>query len=61
MSPAFKIITSYDPPPIPSRGSDWTAVLDNYDGAPDSNHPIGFGSTEAAAIANLIEWLEDEA
>lgn len=35
----------------------WCATLDDYDGL---GAPIGFGSTEAAAIANLIEWLEDE-
>jgi hypothetical protein len=56
-----KIVTSYDCPPIPVRHLDWSAVLDSYDGDPDSNHPIGFGATEAEAIANLIEWLEDEA
>lgn len=26
---------------------------DEYDGAPDSHHPMGFGKTEAEAIADL--------
>jgi hypothetical protein len=42
--------------PFPAQA--WCATLDTYDGL---GAPIGFGSTEAAAIANLIEWLEDEA
>jgi len=50
-----KIITRHDPPPIPIRCFDWSAVTENYDG-PGS--PIGFGETEAEAIEELQEQLE---
>jgi hypothetical protein len=34
----------------------YAAIFHNeYDGAPDSNHPIGYGRTEEAAVADLIE------
>lgn len=50
------ISTAYWPKPIPDRRSDWTAVLDNY----EPGHPIGEGSTEAEAIADLRAQLTDE-
>jgi hypothetical protein len=50
-----KIITRHDPPPIPIRCFDWSAVTDNYDG-PGS--PIGHGATEEEAVADLKEQLE---
>jgi hypothetical protein len=28
---------------------------DEYDGAPDSRNPVGYGKTEEEAVANLIE------
>jgi hypothetical protein len=46
-----KIVTSHDYPPIPSRNYDWSARYDNYDGG----DPIGYGRTEAEAIADLQE------
>jgi hypothetical protein len=56
-----RIITAYDPPPIPGHAHDWRARRDDYDGAPDS-HPlsraIGFGPTKEAAIADLLELEE---
>lgn len=51
-----KIITSHDCPPIPNRSFDWSAVTDNY----DLGHPIGHGATEAEAIADLKQQLEEE-
>lgn len=42
--------------PFPTQR--WCATLDSYDGL---GSPIGFGATESAAIANLVEFLEDEA
>lgn len=54
---APKIIVKYDPPPIPYRTRDWSAVTDNYEGG----DPIGYGATEAEAIADLMEWLAMEA
>jgi len=55
------IWTSFDYPPIPVRDMDWSATDDNYDGAEDSGnrHQIGRGATEEAAIADLLEQLED--
>lgn len=49
-----KIITSYDPKPIPMRQFDWSAMRDGYDGG----DPIGYGRTEEEAIADLIEEEE---
>lgn len=54
-----QIITSFDHPPIPVRSCDWSAVFDDYDGAPDSNCPIGRGATEKEAVSHLIEQVED--
>ena len=56
-----KIHTSHDYPPIPIRSMDWSAVTDDYDGAEDSGNrcQIGRGPTEEAAIADLLEQLED--
>lgn len=58
----MKITTSYYPPPIPTRDCDWSAIdSDTYDGAPDSpnRHQVGYGATEAEAIADLRQMLED--
>jgi hypothetical protein len=49
--PSMKIVTKFDPAPIPIRGYDWCALdPDNY----AIGQPIGWGSTEAEAIADLI-------
>ncbi len=58
----MKISTSFDYPPIPDRQFDWSAIdSDTYDGAPDTSppSPIGYGPTEAAAIADLLEQIAD--
>ncbi|WP_156041740.1 hypothetical protein [Bradyrhizobium sp. URHD0069] len=52
---APKIITKYDPPSIPVRAFDWSAVTDDY----EPGHPIGYGYTEAQAIEDLQQLLED--
>jgi hypothetical protein len=53
------INAAYDPKPIPLRSCDWVATLDGYDGGSDGpSDPIGYGATEAAAIADLIEAIE---
>lgn len=51
-----KIRTSYDFPPIPMRQFDWSAWDDNL-GADCS--PIGRGATEAQAIADFMEQMEE--
>lgn len=33
----------------------WMATFDNYDGAPDSKHPVGLGKTPGEAVADLFE------
>ena len=53
------IRTSFDYPPIPDRRFDWSAVTDSYDGAEDSQCPIGHGRTEQDAIDDLIALIED--
>jgi hypothetical protein len=53
--PDMKIITHYDPKPMPLRTCDWSATTDNY----EPFDPVGFGATEAEAIADLKEQLED--
>lgn len=53
----MKIVTCYDPKPIPWRHFDWEATLSDY----DEGCRIGFGLTEQAAIEDLKELLaEDE-
>lgn len=54
---AMKVVTRYDPKPIPIRSFDWSAVDDDtYDGPPC---PVGYGRTEAEAVADLLDQLED--
>lgn len=55
----MKIKTSHDYPPIPIRAFDWSAIDDDtYDG---EGCPVGHGATEAEAIADLLEQIEDRA
>lgn len=54
------IVTHQWPKPIPLTQFDWSATLDDYDGAPDAGfQPIGHGATEEAAIADLREQIEE--
>lgn len=43
---------------IDEHGFGWSAVREGYDGAPDSNHPIGIGRTKEDAVKNLLESEE---
>lgn len=53
-----RIRTDYIFPPIPLRTMDWQATLEDYDGAEDAGpQPMGWGETEFAAIADLLESL----
>ncbi len=45
-----KVVTKYDPPPIPIRDCDWSAAREDY----DLGDCIGHGPTPDAAIADLI-------
>lgn len=59
----MKIVTHYDPKPIPLRCFDWSAIDDDtydadlVDGSWIALGPCGFGETEAEAIADLKEQL----
>lgn len=60
---ARDIRTDYWPKPVPSNQYDWSATdWDSYDGAPDSGNrnQIGYGATEAEAIADLLSILEED-
>lgn len=49
-----KIITHYDPKPIPDRRHDWAAFRDGY----DLGMSVGYGATEREAIEDLKEMEE---
>jgi hypothetical protein len=54
----MRIVTCHEPPPIPGRQFDWSAIDgDTYDGAPGTvpTTPIGWGATEGEAIVDLID------
>ena len=53
---ARKIVTSYIFPPIPDRNHDWCCY---FDGDEESGN-YGYGRTEAAAIRDFIDNLDDE-
>ena len=60
----MKIVTDFWMKPIPLRCYDWSASTDNYDCDADqdgffSNDPVGHGRTEAEAIADLLQQIED--
>jgi hypothetical protein len=50
------IVTNHVFPPIPCRRHDWCAYPDGE----EENGNYGWGPTEAAAIADLIEILRDD-
>lgn len=53
----MNIRTQYDPKPIPLRDFDWSAVdADTY----DYTEPVGWGRTEAEAIADLMNQIEED-
>lgn len=52
----MKIKTTYDPPPIPIRSFDWSAIDDDtYDG---EGSKIGYGPCEQAAIDDFLEQID---
>jgi hypothetical protein len=61
MKPA-NIRTWFEYPPIPIRSFDWGAMVD--DGScdcPECHPPIGWGTTEQEAVADLMEQIEEGA
>jgi hypothetical protein len=53
----MKIRTSHIYPPIPIRSFDWSAIDDD---TYDYDSPIGYGPTEPAAIADLLQQIAEE-
>lgn len=50
----------YDPPPIPSRQSDWHWSHVDYDGAPDSgDHRCGHASSENECWREIVRFEND--
>ena len=53
----MKIVTTLIYPPIPIRDFDYCAVDDDtYDG---EGCPIGYGRTKEAAVADLMQQIEE--
>lgn len=48
-----RLLTTYDPKPIPDFRFDWCAWFDG-----DEERGCGYGATEADAIADLKEQME---
>jgi hypothetical protein len=58
MSKPLRIVTRFDPPPIPQRWFDWSAIDDaTYDGP---GCPVGHAATEDEAIEDLMAKFEPE-
>lgn len=53
----MKIVTSYDPPPIPMRCCDWSAIDDD---TYDYDQPVGYGKTEQEAIDDLLSKISSQ-
>lgn len=54
-----RVRTAFEYQPIPLRAYDWSAVDDRtYEGSP--GQPIGRGPTEQAAIADLLEQMDED-
>jgi hypothetical protein len=47
----LRLITRYDPPPIPRREFDWIAISEDY----DLGSHEGYGRTEREAIKDWIQ------
>jgi len=56
LSPAIR--TDFVNPPVAVRRFDWSATVTGYGGEPAE--PIGRGATEAEAVRDLLEQIEDE-
>ena len=58
MTRPLRIVTDYDPKPIPQRWFDWSAIDDATYCGPGC--PIGHGATEDEAIEDLMAQFEPE-
>lgn len=51
--------TYYDPATFKPRDYWWVAYDENtYCGCGECRHPVGYGETEAEAIADYNEWVK---
>ena len=55
----MKIETTYSELAHKYSGKGYIAVTDSYDGAPDSDHPIGRGNSEESATEDLLDKLRE--
>lgn len=49
-----EILCDFIYPPVPFRDHDWQARTEDY----EPGHPLGYGPTEEAARADLLEQLD---
>jgi hypothetical protein len=56
--PPFDVVTVNVYPPIPDRRWDWFAHLEGRE--EETGAPCGWGSTEAAAISDLMSEIEEK-
>lgn len=61
MTEPRKIVTDFWMKPIPIRQFDWAAYFDGDEPDDDGRMPHGSGTTEAEAIADLVEKYPEEA
>lgn len=51
------ILTRCNPPPIPDRRHDWSAI---DEATYEAGEPVGYGETEVDAILDLLDKLEEK-
>lgn len=56
----MKITTDYWRKPIPTNKADWTAWDADRCGCRECHQPVGYGATEAEALADLNEKMAEE-
>ena len=52
----MNIVTRHEPPPIPMRQHDWSALDDD---TYEPGCPVGWGATEQEAIDDLVAQIEE--
>ena len=56
----MKIETTFVYPPIPDRNFDWCAIDGDTFCCAECHSPVGYGATEQAAIADLLEKIAEK-
>lgn len=57
----MSIVARFVYPPIPVRNFDWAVYDDDKCGCPECHQVVGYGPTEAAALADFREQMEEAA